>query len=238
MEMDTRRMVSVVATSVFGLLGATNANALESGFYAGALVGQTEVDIDTDALDAAAQDPGLGIRSTVDDSDTGFGVFVGWQFGRWFALEAQYADLGKAGYRADQTITNFFPTAPRDLTTSVGIATDSSAISLSGVATIPLGEQFAVGVRLGAARSEVKYTTDGIGMRGTEVLVSLGESDTRDNVAAVYGVSLEWDPIARFGMRLEWQEFKDVGKENGGAGEDDTDGFDVTLLSLSAIGRF
>ncbi len=77
--MDSRRMVSVVATSLIGLLGATNAMALESGFYALAPSSARPKSTSTPPLSTRSDArPRVGRRGNhrYRRSDTGFGVFV------------------------------------------------------------------------------------------------------------------------------------------------------------------
>lgn len=227
--------------AIVGLLSAHAAVALESGFYVGALGGQTEVDVSKSELD---EEERLNIASTFqssfDDGDTGIGVYIGWQFGGWFALEAQYTNLGEAVYSANQTVTNVFPTAPRNADIRSETSSEITAASLSGLITVPIGDQFAFGVRLGVAATQADFHSQADFLRGATRFEGFDESESTDGVSGVYGINFEWDPTPHFGLRLEYQRFKDVGEDEGDEDddEDDIEGFDVTLLSLSAIGRF
>lgn len=72
----------VLSATLLAVLASTTAFAAsaadDSGFYAGAGVGQSFVD-----------------ERGYDDEDTAFSVFGGYQFNRYFALEGAYTDFGK-----------------------------------------------------------------------------------------------------------------------------------------------
>jgi OOP family OmpA-OmpF porin len=72
----------VLSATLLAVLASTSAFAAsaadDSGFYAGAGVGQSFVD-----------------ERGYDDEDTAFSVFGGYQFNRYFALEGAYTDFGK-----------------------------------------------------------------------------------------------------------------------------------------------
>lgn len=72
----------VLSATLLAVLASTSAFAAsaadDSGFYAGAGVGQTLVD-----------------ERGYDDEDTAFSVFGGYQFNRYFAVEGAYNDFGK-----------------------------------------------------------------------------------------------------------------------------------------------
>src|SRR3990172_7235075 len=78
-----------VAALLCGLVAASQASA--QGFYIGGRVGQSSFD-DDNAI------PDLITSGTVDDKDTGFKIFGGYQFNRNFGVELAWVDLGKASY--------------------------------------------------------------------------------------------------------------------------------------------
>jgi OOP family OmpA-OmpF porin len=73
----TRLFSTLLLSATLGV-AAFGAQAQERGFYAGAGVGQSFVD-----------------EQNYDDEDTAFSVFGGYQFNKYFGLEAGYADFGK-----------------------------------------------------------------------------------------------------------------------------------------------
>jgi len=236
-----------MTSAALSLLASTNAAALESGFYMGAVGGQTSIDIDKGEYDRFERYPNsTNFSSTLEDSDTGFGLYFGGQFGRWFAVEAQLVDLGKYTYKATQTRPNLFGSAPRNVDVRSESSTEAAVGTVSGLLTVPVGEQVAIGLRLGFSVSAAENRYEYEERRGNSVVYS--ESFDNDaeasDVSATYGVSLEWDPARHFGMRLEYQRFNDVGAEDDDYDyiehddEDEHGGSDVDLISLSLIARF
>jgi|GEM_PF-4187206 OmpA-like transmembrane domain. len=85
--MNSRLKATALGVVTVALLcaGAT-ANAAEPearGFYAGAMAGTTEFD-----------DDGLCGDWDCNESDSGYGVFAGYKFLKYFAVEARYSDFG------------------------------------------------------------------------------------------------------------------------------------------------
>jgi hypothetical protein len=232
--------------------------ALESGFYLGVVGAQTSIDVSKREFDVYERDPSsLGFSSSLDDSDTAFGFVVGGQFGRWFAVEAQLLNLGEYSYKSSQVIPNVFASTPRNLEVRSDTNYEAAALALSGILTLPIGEHFAVGVRLGfaanATDSEYRYEE----RRGSSSIYSEFYSDDGEtsDVGATYGISFEWAPTAHVGVRLEYQIIKNVGGEDDDFDYDyddndffdddeyyddvpEQDGYDAELVSLSLLYRF
>src|SRR5262245_16219151 len=92
---------TIVATLI--ALASTASMAAE-GFYAGVGFGQTKVDLDKEA-DALRNDLVAGgataFTVSTDDTDTGFKIFGGYEVNQHFAVEAGFANLGKAKLSAN-----------------------------------------------------------------------------------------------------------------------------------------
>ena len=84
---------------------------------------------------------GVPAGVSVDDSDTGFKIFGGFQFTQHWGAEVGYADFGNA-------------TASGALSGEVGV----KAFTFAGTGTLPLGENFALLGKLGMARWDVSGT--------------------------------------------------------------------------------
>jgi hypothetical protein len=248
--------MSWTVLAALGLLSSTSAMALESGFYLGVVGAQTSIDVNKSEYDIYERAPSsTGFSSTLDDSDSAFGFVVGGQFGRWFAVEAQLLNLGEYSYRSSQTIPNYFGSAPRSLELRSDVSVEAAALALSGILTIPVADQFAIGLRLGfaanASDSEYRYEE----RRGGSSLFSdfYDDDGEASDVGATYGISFEWAPTAHVGVRLEYQVIKNVGGEDDDFDYDDDDffddeyyyddveeqdGHDANLISLSLLYRF
>src|SRR6266567_7455361 len=83
--MKSKRLVLAVACMVFALPAIGD----ETGFYAGAGVGQSKV-----ADLGCNNSPGVTFTSC-NDTDTGIKVFGGYQFTTHWGAEASYIDFGK-----------------------------------------------------------------------------------------------------------------------------------------------
>jgi len=101
----------------------------DQGFYAGARIGQSKVDIDCTG-------------ASCEDTDTAFGIFGGYKINRNFAVEAGYTDFGKVN------ATVAVPAATLEV--------KSNAFEVVGVGALPLNQQFSVYGKLGFYRGEAK----------------------------------------------------------------------------------
>ena len=99
-----QRIVKAAATP--GFVGcAVMSTALKaadgSGWYGGINNGQSMADIDHGRISSGLLSGGF--TTTVindDDRDTGYKLYAGYQFKKYFALEAGYFDLGKSEFMA------------------------------------------------------------------------------------------------------------------------------------------
>lgn len=197
-----------------GLGLAAPAQAENEGWYAVAFAGEASADgVDQAALDASLVLSGFTVdSSTVDDSDTAFGAAVGYQVTEYFAAELAYVDLGEISYRA---------TIDGDDSATLDASARGPAFSLLGI--VPIGERFAVYGRAGIAlmdcEGEAALTIDG-------VTDSASDSTNRSN--GLYGLGGEFNATDRFGVRLEWTRYADVGSDEI-TGEADVDVFALGL---------
>ena len=84
------------------IIAAPLASAQDSGWYLGANVGQSKSKIDDGQITNSLLSGGLVTTSISDrDHDTGFKVFGGYQFNKYFAFEGGYFDLGKFGFTSN-----------------------------------------------------------------------------------------------------------------------------------------
>lgn len=243
---------ALIASAVLGLLGSTNAMALESGFYLGVVGAHATADVSKSEYDALEQDPSAtSFSSSLDKSDTSIGIALGGQFGRWFALEAQLINLGELQYSSSQSVP-YFSSPPTNVDVRYRETLDASAATLSGILTVPLGEHFAVGFRLGLAANVTEANYELEARRGNNTILYETDSNDADasDTGATYGISFEWAPTTHVGVRLEYQVIQNVGGEDddydfeldgGDIYYDDVpeqDGRDVDLVSLSLFWRF
>ena len=127
------------------MTSAPRAPRLDRFVFAGASAGASNID------DAMTR--GLITSGDVKSDSTGFKVFGGWQFHRYFGVEAAFVDLGEAKY--DGTFNG---------TPITGGKLKVNGLNFSVVARLPLGERFALFAKGGAFvwEAEAKDTAAGV----------------------------------------------------------------------------
>jgi OmpA-OmpF porin, OOP family len=146
------------------LLGAAAfaAQAQENkGFYAGAGVGQSYVD-----------------EAAYDDEDTAFSVFGGYQFNKYFGLEAGYVDFGKL--EAD----------------GVGRELEANSAYITAVGTVPFTDRFSGYAKAGFQRWDLDTPIAATGTR----------DDTGTD--PTYGVGVQYQFTDAFALRGEYSRFE------------------------------
>lgn len=218
---------------------ATNAAsaAEEQGLYFGLFAGMSSVDTqgsreDRDEAVAlpiaqALISDGFGvssIESSLDDSDLGWGLEVGYRFNRYLAAEVGWVDLGEALYEAILTVDDGIETFPVEV--SSRFVTSGPTAALVGM--LPLSERFDVHAKAGLYFADTRF-------RGRVRDVEFDENLLHSEVDAgeqefVLGLGGAWNINDSYSLRFEYQRFLDVG-------DDDTTETDVDLISLSVLFR-
>ena len=151
------------------LLAATAAQAdSQPGFYAGAGIGSTKVGDDN--------------ISGIDDSDTGFKIFGGYNFTENWAAEVSYFDFGKASAEAGTS------------SASVGV----TGLSASAVGRLPVNDMFSVYAKLGFASYDVDLDFNNVPGFGSG---HMSDSDSD----LIYGVGGALSFGGNFEARLEYE---------------------------------
>lgn len=172
---------SIAVAAVVGLI-ATSASAADNdtGLYLGAGAGQFNVEIDSlaDVPETA---------ENFDDDDTCWKIFAGWRFAKFFAVELNYMDLGKA----------------EDSLGPIPVKTEINGFAPYLVGTVPLGpvELFA---RAGYYFYDIKINQESI-----ETL-----DDSADDF--VYGAGIGLTLFDHLHARLEYEviEISEVDDSN------------------------
>jgi OOP family OmpA-OmpF porin len=168
------------------------AAAAEPGWYLGANIGQSQVDLDESGIVARQLADGFSnIRLSKHDDDIGFKVFGGYQFNSFIGVEGGYFDLGKLGYKTFMNPASIFTSD----TTLRGLNVDL-------VGALPINDKFSVFTRVGVTRYESKDSYRGYGAVN---LMSFSDSD-RDT-SYKYGVGLQYDFNSNLAMRLEAERY-------------------------------
>ena len=207
----SRWAVSAALCASLGFAGT--ASAAEEGWYIVGFAGESSAanvkqgEIDQNLIDffGAAGLTIVDATSNLDDSDTGFGIAGGYQVNRNFAAELAYVDLGDIAYAATGTVTDGVNTADAEF----GLDQSAAGPVFSLLGIWPIGERFSIfgkfGVALMSVDADVDLTLDG---------VSESDSASTDRSNLMYGVGGEFLFNPRFGVRLGWDRYAEVGSED------------------------
>jgi OOP family OmpA-OmpF porin len=172
--MSLTRKKTMLAALLAPAILAGAAYAAEPGFYVGASGGQSFIDKD------------FGDQNyTVDDDETGWKAYLGYQFLPWLGVEAGYVDFGS--YSSDSLFegTNF--NADLDLSAWEGFL----------VGTLPVGpvDLFA---KVGAADIEAEVDTNNFG------------TDSENDTQLAYGIGAAYNfGKGHWGLRVEAEGYDD-----------------------------
>lgn len=182
------------------------------GFYLGAAAGEAEFE-EIGELETACRTAGVVCNS--DDTDTGFKLFVGYEFGPFFALETGYVDLGKLQAGVDVPVR-----AQADLETSGGF--------VSLLPQVPLGDIGSIYGRVGVAAVDAELTA-------RVPALGFDESDSGAVGAFTFGFggALHFHQLT---VRVEWERYS-FDETFTIAGED-VDAPDLNLITGSVLVRF
>jgi len=191
---------------------AASAQAAEPGWYVVGFGGQSSASTSksqtddnlVDIFESIGMDV-VDVISTLDDSDTGFGLAGGYQLNDHFAFEFAYVDLGSVGYRAAATVSDDVGEADAD----VALESSANGAVLSALGILPIGDRFSVFGRVGfsllSADGTARITLDGITNRASQ------DSQKSD---PMLGVGAEYSLGKYSAIRLAWDRYFDVGTED------------------------
>jgi OOP family OmpA-OmpF porin len=194
---------------LFGSTLVLWATAAQAQGYLGLGLGQSKI---PDQPPSSCAEFGLPSSCTLSkkDTDSAFRIFGGARFGRNFALEIGFVDLGKGHVNITSPV--------------VGTADFKvSGFDISGIGFMPFGANFGGMARVGLFSWTAKPSVSGPG--GTA-----SDSDTGNSIT--FGIGLTYDFSRQFGGRLEWQRFAKVGNSS------TTGTTDIDFISLNGVIRF
>ncbi|MBA3004765.1 MAG: OmpA family protein [Desulfurivibrio sp.] len=213
--------MKLVRTSVtLGLVALTAiatpyAMADDSGLYVGGNIGQSRATIDEDRITNSLTEAGFTTTGFEDDNrDFGFKLFGGYQFNKYFALEAGYFDLGKF----DFTSTGL---PPGTLSGNIKVR----GVNLDAVGILPITEKFSAFGRVGANYAKAEDTFVGGGS-----LTALNPNPSDSNTNYKLGLGLQYAFNESLAMRAEAERYRiDDAVGNDG---------DIDLISVGLVFRF
>lgn len=208
------RLLGLAATGA--LTAATPALAQDGRhFYGGLSIGQSRADLDEARIAAGRIPAGVAVGAvSIDQRDTAYKVFGGYQFHPRFALEAGYFNLGRFGLSA----------------TTVPAGTIDGEVRLQGVnidlvGNVPLVGQLSALGRVGAQYARTHDTFTG---SGAASVLDPNPSRRKTNYKVGAGLQYAFTPAILARGEIEHYRVRDA---VGGPGS-------VNVLSLSLVFPF
>ena len=205
------------------------------GQYLGAGYGQSKADIDKAKISSNLIGSGYTgsptPSTTADETDTGWKLFGGYQFTRNWGVEFAYVDLGKTTVNSRATAAGATDVYRTEAT--------AKGWSIAGVGTVMVSDTFGVFGKLGAFRwdydTKCSIVTNATGI--ANCAPTTGPSAGPANRSAsgtdlTYGVGLKYNLTKQTSLRVEWEQFKDIGSKFNATGTSGTSQADVNLISI------
>ncbi len=221
------RMLGLTVAATLAL-GAAVAQADDTrGFYVGANIGATKMDIDQNALDAVLGDAlaesgltTLSASSSTGENDASFGVFAGCRILPYLAVEAEWMTLGTGKYEARGELTDGETTD----TLRVSAETDSKGISASALGIWPISRSWDVYARLGMI-----FATTTLTASARNSTASFNDNVSEDTQDMLYGVGASYRYSSTWSVRLDYQHFDGLG-DSSTTGETNVDRLAVSWV--------
>jgi opacity protein-like surface antigen len=234
MKKRTARFASAVFCLAFWVAAGQDASAAERGFYVGGQAGPSSKDAPRSFYELFNSDIQVFSfftptqqTTSLDDSDTAFGLVGGYRLTPHLAFEAGYVNLGQVTYQSRSS--GNFPLESG--TENINIESETTGFTLAALGVLPLSRNWELYARAGAlfADNKLRIVVTAAGQRFIPPLgnrFSGSDSQSSTNLYAGLGISRRFLEI--YDLRLEYQRAFDVGDEQSG-GEGD---LDAALLGL------
>ena len=173
------------------------------------------------------------IHSDFDSKGNAWKVFGGFRFNPNFAVEINYADLGR-----HHLTTNFVGGDPA-LPGSFSMTRKISGFGADLVVSAPFAERFAIFGKVGAFRSRLEADAS---LGGSVVFTNAPgdrqRSVTQNETVAKFGVGADWWFRPNAALRLEWERYQNIGKAFAIGGSGTTGEADTDTVTLGVMMRF
>lgn len=204
----------IIIVFVFGLnvLEIPSGICNDAGWYMGASVGESK-DQDMYSTKSGARkiiselaDAGVTAATAtvtrIEDTDTGWKIFAGYQFCRYFAAEASYVNLGVVSGDAFGNLV--FPVLYSGPYTAT-LEGEVDGVGLAGIGILPIGERFRLFGKAGAFWSNA----DVVFKVRTPILTVSGTVEENDT-EFTFGLGAQCKIGKGFTLRAEWERFIDT----------------------------
>ena len=162
-------------------------------WYIGGNAGGTAATIDDARIASSLLSSGLTTTSISDrDRDSGYRLYAGYQFNRYWALEGGYFDLGKFGYTA-----NTVPLG--SLTGDIRL----KGLNLDLVGTLPLSDRFSLLGRVGANYADANDT-----FTSTGAVRVTNPNPTKRDTNYKFGLGVQYAFNDALALRVEAERYR------------------------------
>ncbi|HXS90449.1 MAG TPA: outer membrane beta-barrel protein [Steroidobacteraceae bacterium] len=232
----TRKYRAPLLAATMALILGNSASAAEraTGLYFEATVGMASADLGSkseldqsftgpiveDLLDDGFED--VTFESSLDDSDIGWGIQIGYQFHRNFAAEIGYVNLGEMLYQADIETTSGGDPFPFE----ASLRLKSAGPIAAAVGRFPINERFDVRATAGLYFAETKVRD-----RVRDLAFEENRRHVEHNAGEqefFAGIGASWNINESYSLLFEYRRFLDVGDDR--SGEQDVDLLAVSML--------
>lgn len=211
-----RKAIVITVATLLGASGFASAHAAgDPGWYGGLDLGRSNQRLGGGQIDSALGQQGLTSSSSLDDHATTWGLFGGYQFNPYFALEGGYVNLGKFDYSS--TVSS---PAADTVSGHFGV----QGIDAAAVGLLPFGEQWAAYGKAGLlyAKSTLDASSSGA--------VMAGDAD-HWSASPLLGAGINYDLTRKVALRAEYDRYFRVGDSSVGKG-------DIDALTARVVYRF
>ena len=183
------------------LLASNGVRANDAGGFGGIALGSASYS--DDQLVSLCND--FGLDCTSDTSGTAVKFFGGYRFGRYFSLEAGYADWGEVSVQP---------------LSGTGLSFESKGPYLAIMPGIPIGDRVTLFAELGVGLLDAD-------LRGTVPVLGEVARVSDEITAPIYGFGADWH-LKQVSLRLLWERIDPDETYS-------VEGIDVSTLSLISI---
>ena len=185
------------------------------GWYAGVDLGQSHYGQKGDGLDGTFANQGFSSSTSIDSTDTGWGLDLGYQFNPWFAVEGGYIDLGRFDFGSQ---------LPASAPGAISGRVKNDGARLTAVGIVPLDHGFSLFGKAGIF--DLRTRLDATAANGTD----LGSSHS--HAGGTFGVGAAYDITKGISARVEWNRFVNANNDSS------TGKADIDLVSAGLVYRF
>ncbi|WP_334189882.1 outer membrane beta-barrel protein [Noviherbaspirillum sp.] len=201
--------------AALAILASPIAMADDTGWYAGANVGQSRAKIDNERISSSLLGSGYATGSmTNDNRDTAYKIYGGYQINKNFAVEGGYFNFGEFGYTAT--------TVPAgSLNGNIRV----QGLNLDLVGILPITEKFSAFGRVGVNYAEARDS-----FRGTGAVRVSNPNPSKRDTNYKFGVGVQYAFTDALAVRAEAERYR-INDAVGNKG-------DIDLVSIGLVYRF